>query len=246
MNRHVAHLVTGAPLPAGFPPRRISEQLPRPSSQAASESTCKVSREAHLGSRTKRRKKKKTQKHQKHLKLIISNLSYPCQSRLLTRNILLSSTCETKVALDCAGLSCSCCTNGDTWLKVRLLAVARCFSYRCCAAAGWGRLSLRINVNILYTGSNGEGERGAFSTKTFLINSVAVVRLPHGRQRAPQLLPPFPPPQDTYVHVAFPWSEGHSVAFGRSKYNMRRTGLRTPRPPPRSSCRSSSLELRSG
>ncbi len=37
----MANLVTRAPLPAGFPPEKISEQLPRPSNQAASKSTDK-------------------------------------------------------------------------------------------------------------------------------------------------------------------------------------------------------------
>lgn len=39
VNEHVADLVLGAPLPAGFPPRRISGQLLRPSSSAASKSS---------------------------------------------------------------------------------------------------------------------------------------------------------------------------------------------------------------
>lgn len=47
VNEHVADLVTGAPLPAGSPPERISEQLPRPSNQAASKSSDRVS-ETHL------------------------------------------------------------------------------------------------------------------------------------------------------------------------------------------------------
>lgn len=41
-NGRVSHHVTGALRPAGFPPERISEQLPHPSSQGASKSTYRI------------------------------------------------------------------------------------------------------------------------------------------------------------------------------------------------------------
>ena len=48
VNDHVPNLVTAALLRLGFPPGRISEQLPRPSDQAASKSRDRKVADKHV------------------------------------------------------------------------------------------------------------------------------------------------------------------------------------------------------